>query len=84
MKYSLLDKYVSNIKSDSKYYLEDRMSERYRIIKDNDLTYIMHYKNIDLIDDIEYLKSIGVTNFRIDLLDEDIQSIDNILDKVWL
>ena len=41
----------------------------------------MHYKNIDMLNNIEYLKELGATNFRIDLLDETEEEIDKILSK---
>ena len=63
------------------YEIEDRVGEKYRILNDNCLTYIMHYKNIDMLNNIEYLKELGVTNFRIDLLDETEEEIDKILSK---
>lgn len=89
MKYCPLNKLVNkdNIcmvcKNGKKYYLEDRMNEKYRILNDNNhLTYIMHYKNINLLDEVSYLKSLGINNFRIDLLDETNDEIDNILNMI--
>lgn len=63
------------------YELEDRVGEKYRVLNDNCLTYIMHYKNINMLNNIEYLKELGVTNFRIDFLDETEEEIDKILSK---
>lgn len=67
----------------SKYYLDDKKSHKFRLLKDsNHKIRVMDYQNIDKIDDIKYLKSIGVTNFRIDLLDETKEQVNNILIKI--
>ncbi|MGM9876520.1 MAG: DUF3656 domain-containing protein [Bacilli bacterium] len=67
------------------YYLEDINKNKYRILHSNCLTHIMHYKNIDYLDKIEYYKSIGIKSFRLELLDEDynetIKLINNIKNK---
>ena len=58
---------------------------KYRILHSNCLTHIMHYKNIDYLDKIDYYKSIGIKSFRLELLDEDynetIKLINNIKNK---
>ena len=43
---------------------------------------VFDYKNIDLISEIDYFKECGVTNFRIDLLDEEDSDIKCILEKL--
>lgn len=67
------------------YYLEDINKNKYRILHSNCLTHIMHYKNIDYLDKIEYYKNIGIKSFRLELLDEDynetIKLINNIKNK---
>ena len=67
------------------YYLEDINKNKYRILHSNCLTHIMHYKNIDYLDKIDYYKSIGIKSFRLELLDEDynetIKLINNIKNK---
>ena len=82
MKYDLLGKYINGNTNNNEYYLEDRVGEKYKLIKSDDITYVMHYKNIDMLDDIDYLKSLGVTNFRIDLLDESKEMVDEILHEL--
>ena len=42
----------------------------------------MDYQNINYLDKIEYLKSIGITNFRLDLLEETPKEIENLLKKI--
>lgn len=67
------------------YYLEDINKNKYRILHSNCLTHIMHYKNIDYLDKIDYYKSIEIKSFRLELLDEDynetIKLINNIKNK---
>ena len=43
---------------------------------------IYDFENVDFLDKVDYLKSIGITNFRIDLLDEDVKEIKTILEKL--
>jgi len=87
MKYCPLKELIhncSNCKTNkNKYYLEDRLGYRYRIINNNCITYIMHYKNIDNIDDLNKYMNMGINNFRIDLLDETKEEIDELLDKIF-
>jgi len=54
-----------------KYYLEDINGNRYPLIHNNCLTHIMHYKNIDYLDKIDYYKNIGIKSYRLELFDED-------------
>ena len=65
------------------YYLDDKKGNKYRLFKDSShKVRVMDYTNVDKISDISYLKSIGVTNFRIDLLDESYDEVISILDKL--
>ena len=67
----------------NKYYLDDKKGNKFRILTDNIHNIrVLDYQNVDFIGDIEYLKNIGVTNFRIDLLDETENEIDEILRKI--
>lgn len=88
MKYCLLG---ATLKNDSKncglchnkkYYLEAQNKEKYPVINNNCLVKLLHSKNIDLIDKLDFYKNLGITNFRIDLYDEDIKDIDRILERV--
>ena len=72
-----------NLCINNKYYLDDRNNHRFALLKDSyHRTRIMDYEIVDKINDINYLKSIGVTNYRIDLLEENEDEIDNILSKI--
>ena len=54
-----------------KYYLEDINGNRYPVVHNNCLTHIMHYKNVDYLDKIDYYKNIGIKSYRLELFDED-------------
>ena len=90
MKYCPIKCFVSksdicNACFNNKFYLDDRNGHRFRLFGDeNHFMRVFDYKNIDLISEIDYLKECGVTNFRIDLLDEDDSDIKYILDKLDL
>ena len=65
------------------FYLDDRNGHRFRLFGDeNHFMRVFDYKNIDLISEIDYFKECGVTNFRIDLLDEEDSDIKCILEKL--
>ena len=86
MKYCPIRKDVSDKCSlciSNNYYLDDRKGNRYRLYRDSShKVRVIDSQNIDKISDISYLKSIGVTNFRIDLLDESYDEVISILDKL--
>lgn len=64
------------------YYLEDINKNRYRILHSNCLTHIMHYKNIDYLDKIEYYIGVGIKSFRLELLDESYDEVIRLIDKI--
>ena len=64
------------------YFLEDIHKNRYPIIHENCLTHIMHYKNINYLDNIEYYKSTGIRSFRLELFDEDYNEVIKLIDKI--
>ena len=64
------------------YYLEDINKNKYRILHSNCLTHIMHYKNIDYLDKIDYYKSIGIKSFRLELLDEDYNTVIKLINNI--
>jgi len=66
----------------NKYYLVDKFNNKYRILHDNCLTSIMHYKDTDLIEDISKYKELNIYNYRIDLLDETKEEIESLIKKV--
>ena len=89
MKYCPVNYLCSKVKGcslcfDNKYYLDDCRGNKFRLLGDeNHNTRIFDYSVVDKFSDIGYLKSIGVTNFRIDLLDESIEEISKLLEKCF-
>ena len=66
----------------NKYYLVDKDNNKYRILRNNCITSIMHYKNTDKISDISKYKELNIYNYRIDLLDESKEEVEDIINKV--
>jgi len=65
----------------NEFYLDDRKNNKFRLLKDEiHHMRVLDYQNINLLNQIDYLKSIGVTNFRIDLLNETEKEIKEILE----
>ena len=64
----------------NKYYLKDRMNFLFRVIPDNIQTITTIYNS--KINSIETTEINNVTNFRIDILDENIDEINNIINTV--
>ena len=70
--------------NNKKYYLKDRNNEKY-LLENNPLTHgtsILDCHKIDLIKDIKSLKSLGVNNFRIELLEENYEESKKIIERV--
>lgn len=82
-KYCILNTYLGNGKKtncnickNNRYYLEDKYKNKYEIIKNNDCNMrIIDYKNINMIDEIQKYKEIGINNFRFILNDESINEL---------
>lgn len=66
----------------NKYYLKGQNKESYPLITRNCFTKLLHSKNINLISKIDYYKSLGITNFRLDLYDETIDQIASLLKEL--
>lgn len=85
-KYCLLKEIYNNCKdcpkNKHKYYLEDRFNNKYPVIKDKCITHIMDYKKLDKINNVCYYIGKQIFDFRIELLDEDINDIKNIVNRV--
>ena len=64
------------------YEGEDINKNRYRILHNNCLTHIMHYKKINYIDNIEYYKNIGIRSFRLELLDETYDEVIKLINEI--
>ena len=85
-KYCVLKECLNNCKNcynnQNKYYLEDRFKNRYPITHDNCITSIMDYKVIDKIDNINFYKEIGISNYRLELFAETKKEIQKLLNKI--
>lgn len=64
------------------YFLEDVNKNKYPIVHHDCLTHIMHYKNINYLDNINYYKSIGIKSYRLELYDEDYNTTIKLIDKI--
>lgn len=78
------DKICRVCQSDNKYYLKDRNNKLYRLEnnKDTHSTVILNCNKTNLIDKIDELKKYGVTNFRIEFLDETKEEVKEIIERV--
>lgn len=85
-KYCPLKELINNCQNcknnTNKYYLEDRYNHKFRILHKNCLTTIMHYKNLFLINNLNTYKEAGITNYRIDLLDEKQVEINEVIRQI--
>lgn len=70
--------------NNNKYYLVDRNNKEYPIIEDSNihLTHILNYRVINKINNINYYKSIGINNYRLELYDEDYNMTCKLIDNV--
>lgn len=66
----------------NKYYLKDNKDRIYRILHNNCITSIMHYKNVDRILDIERYKNLHIYNYRVDLLDENDEEVTKLISDI--
>ena len=78
------DKICSVCKNWNKYYIKDRNNKFYRL-ENNNITHsttILNCNKTDLINDISKLKEIGITNYRIELLDETYEEVKELIERV--
>jgi len=90
-KYCVLNKHVNKkqkcsiCKNNSKkYYLVDRKNEKYQIISDGVCNNILlSSKKINKIEQINFYKTLGINNFRLNFYDENYNSTIRILKSVF-
>lgn len=89
MKYCPLKMLVNNdkrpcsiCKNGKKYELKDRNGSIYPMMQEDELTHIFYYRNLDLRDNMDDLRKIGITRYRIEFLDEDCKEVKNILKNI--
>ena len=73
---------INTKKKEDIYYLEDINKNRYRVLHNNCLTHIMHYKKINYIDNISYYKNLGIRSYRLELLDESYEEVIRLIDEI--
>ena len=76
---------VCNIcQNKNKYYLQDRNKAFYRIVTNslNHSTTILNTNKTDLINKMPEFKKMGITNFRIELLDENYEETKKLIERV--
>ena len=84
MKYNPLKLFVDNYNykiEKNKYYLKNKDNHLFRIIDNNNLTHLMHYKNLD--EDINKYLNLGFRNFRIDFLDENEEDVEKLIKRYY-
>ena len=65
------------------FTLIDRMNERFRILTENSCrTHILNSVPLNLINEIEELKSFGIENFTVDFKDESYDEVNIILNEI--
>lgn len=90
MKYCPINEFINKDKicnvchNNKKYYLKDRNKVMYTLENNpfNHSTIILNHKKTDLIDKISEFKNIGVTNYRIELLDENYNETKELIERV--
>lgn len=88
-KYCLVNTFVGdglkthcNLCKNNNYYLKDKFNNYYEIKKSNDCYMrILDYKNIDRIDEIKNMNSIGINTFRIVLNHENIDELKALIKR---
>lgn len=87
MKYCPLKKclgYCNNCKnSNDKFYLEDKLGNRYPMTRNNCITHIMHHEVLDKIDNINTYMDMGINNYRLELFDEDKYQVQELIDRFY-
>lgn len=76
------DKKCSLCLSKDKYSLKDAKGNFYPIKSYPHLTHILHYKPINLLEEIRNLKMLNISNFRVELYDEQEKEIMSIIKEI--
>ena len=62
--------------------LEDKTHHQYKITKENNLTHLYHHETINNIDNIKLYQNLGISNYRIEFIDEKEFEIEELLKKI--
>ncbi len=66
----------------NKYYLKNKNGECFPILNTKHYTHIMHKEPLNKISHIKKYIDLGINNFRLELLDEDERTINNLIDEI--
>ena len=64
------------------YHLKDRNGSVYPLIQENELTHIFNYNCVNLLDDLDDFKEMGLTRYRLDFFDESYEDVKKLLKKI--
>ncbi len=93
MKYCPLNRYLNKEKTctvcsnKKKYALEDEQGRIYPLLmeaKENHLTHLFYYQNIDYRNDWSFYKNLGILHYRLEFFDETPEEIESILRKLFI
>ena len=79
MKYNLIKD--RNLNKEHDYYLEDKAKRKFKVFNDG-YTHLMSDKKIDYLNDIKYLKKIGINVFRLEFDQENKDQVIKIVNKL--
>lgn len=65
-----------------KFYLKDEQNRLYPLLHSKHLTHVMHYKNIDLLNNIKEYTQKGINVFRLELFDEDNSQVEHLIKEL--
>ena len=86
MKYCPLKKclhYCNQCKtSKERFCLEDMSMRRYPMIRENCMTHIMHFENMDRISEIQDYQKMGIQNYRVEFFDESALEVEQVISKI--
>lgn len=67
--------------SQDKFSLEDSLGKQYPMIRENCITHIMHYKNMDKMKKIEKYIKMEIRNYRMELFDESADETQKLIQR---
>ncbi len=70
--------------SQEKFYLQDKVGNKYPILRKSCITHIMNCQNIDKLKELEEYQKMGIHYYRLELFDEKREDLENIMEKINL
>ena len=74
---------IDNYDKNSKYYLENVKGNKFQVIKDTNYTSIYHSEPINKYKELNTYKNLGISNYRIELLNESSKEIDKLIEDFY-